>query len=98
MDEITILQAEVLKTLASPRRLEILALARGPTEVGRLARASGEANPQTCRSSFGCCVARVSSRQNAMAVRFAIAYRTPTSWLPAPSCAPSSNGALPVSA
>jgi DNA-binding transcriptional ArsR family regulator len=46
MDEITILQAEVLKTLASPRRIEILhALARGPMEVGRLADALGAAQP-----------------------------------------------------
>lgn len=38
MDEITRLQAEVLKTLASPRRLEILhRLALGPASVGRLA-------------------------------------------------------------
>jgi DNA-binding transcriptional ArsR family regulator len=38
MDEITILQAEVLKTLASPRRLEIVhRLAQGPCEVRRLA-------------------------------------------------------------
>ena len=38
MDEITILQAEVLRTLASPRRLEILhRLAAGPCEVRRLA-------------------------------------------------------------
>jgi len=38
MDEITILQAEVLRTLASPRRLELLhLLADGPREVGRLA-------------------------------------------------------------
>ena len=38
MDEITILQADVLRTLANPRRLEILhVLAAGPTEVGRLA-------------------------------------------------------------
>jgi DNA-binding transcriptional ArsR family regulator len=38
MDEITILQAEVLKTLASPRRLELLhLLAKGPREVGSLA-------------------------------------------------------------
>ena len=38
MDEITILQAEVLKTLANPRRIEILhALSTGPSEVGRLA-------------------------------------------------------------
>ena len=46
MDEITILQAEVLKTLASPRRLEILhALARGPIEVGRLATRIGATQP-----------------------------------------------------
>ena len=46
MDEITILQAEVLKTLASPRRLEILhALARGPIEVGRLAQLIGASQP-----------------------------------------------------
>lgn len=46
MDEITILQAEVLKTLASPRRLEILhALARGPIEVGRLAEVIGASQP-----------------------------------------------------
>jgi DNA-binding transcriptional ArsR family regulator len=46
MDEITILQAEVLRTLASPRRIEILhALARGPMEVGRLARAIGASQP-----------------------------------------------------
>jgi ArsR family transcriptional regulator len=46
MDEITILQAEVLKTLASPRRLEILhALARGPMEVGRLATEISASQP-----------------------------------------------------
>lgn len=46
MDEITILQAEVLRTLASPRRLEILhALARGPIEVGRLAQAIEASQP-----------------------------------------------------
>jgi DNA-binding transcriptional ArsR family regulator len=38
MDEITTLQAEVLRTLANPRRLEILhRLAQGPCEVRRLA-------------------------------------------------------------
>lgn len=38
MDEITILQAEILRTMASPRRLELLhLLAAGPREVGRLA-------------------------------------------------------------
>ena len=46
MDEITMLQAEVLKTLASPRRLEILhALVRGPIEVGRLAEVIGASQP-----------------------------------------------------
>jgi len=38
MDELTILQAEVLRTLASPRRLAILhRLADGPCGVGQLA-------------------------------------------------------------
>jgi ArsR family transcriptional regulator len=46
MDEITILQAEVLKTLASPRRLEILhRLADEPLEVGRLAAELGLSQP-----------------------------------------------------
>jgi DNA-binding transcriptional ArsR family regulator len=46
MDEITALQAEVLKTLASPRRLEILhRLAEGPCEVGRLAEELGASQP-----------------------------------------------------
>ena len=46
MDEITILQAEVLRTLASPRRLEILhRLADGPREVGRLAAELGLSQP-----------------------------------------------------
>jgi DNA-binding transcriptional ArsR family regulator len=46
MDEITLLQAEVLKVLASPRRLEILhVLAEGPLEVGRLAAALGASQP-----------------------------------------------------
>ncbi len=46
MDEITVLQAEILKTLASPRRLEILhRLATGPHEVGRLADTLGISQP-----------------------------------------------------
>lgn len=46
MDEITSLQAEVLKTLASPRRLAILhALADGPCTVGRLATSLGLSQP-----------------------------------------------------
>lgn len=41
-----VLQAEVLKTLASPRRLEILhALADGPVEVRRLASAIHATQP-----------------------------------------------------
>jgi DNA-binding transcriptional ArsR family regulator len=46
MDELTTLQAEVLKTLANPRRLEILhRLAQGPCEVGRLAEEIGASQP-----------------------------------------------------
>jgi ArsR family transcriptional regulator len=46
MDEITILQADVLRTLANPRRLEILhRLADGPCEVGRLADELGHTQP-----------------------------------------------------
>jgi len=46
MDELTILQAEILKTLASPRRIEILhVLADSPVEVGRLARRIGASQP-----------------------------------------------------
>lgn len=46
MDEITNLQADVLKTLANPRRLEILhRLASGPLEVGRLAAELGVPQP-----------------------------------------------------
>ncbi len=46
MDELTILQAEILRTLASPRRIEILhVLAGGPIEVGRLASRIGASQP-----------------------------------------------------
>jgi DNA-binding transcriptional ArsR family regulator len=46
MDPITLLQADILRTLASPRRLEILhVLADGPTEVGRLAASIGASQP-----------------------------------------------------
>jgi ArsR family transcriptional regulator len=46
MDEITRLQADVLKVLASPARLEILhRLADGPLEVGRLAAEIGASQP-----------------------------------------------------
>ena len=46
MDEITMLQAEVLKTLANPRRLEIIhRLAQGPCEVRRLAEDLGVPQP-----------------------------------------------------
>jgi ArsR family transcriptional regulator len=46
MDAITELQAEILKTLASPRRLDILhVLAAGPTGVGALATAVGASQP-----------------------------------------------------
>jgi ArsR family transcriptional regulator len=46
MDPIYTLQAEVLKTLASPRRIEIIhKLAEGPCEVGRLAEELGISQP-----------------------------------------------------
>jgi DNA-binding transcriptional ArsR family regulator len=46
MDEITRLQADVLKVLASPARLEILhRLGEGPLEVGRLAEDIGLTQP-----------------------------------------------------
>jgi DNA-binding transcriptional ArsR family regulator len=46
MDEITVLQAEVLKVLANARRLEILhVLDAGPCEVGRLATTVGATQP-----------------------------------------------------
>lgn len=46
MDEITRLQADVLKVLSHPTRLEILhRLADGPLEVGRLAAAIGANQP-----------------------------------------------------
>ena len=46
MDPIHELQAEVMKTLANPRRLEILhRLADGPCEVGRLAAELGISQP-----------------------------------------------------
>ena len=46
MDEITVLQASILKTLASPRRLDILhRLAEGPAEVGRIAADIGASQP-----------------------------------------------------
>jgi len=46
MDHVAELQAEVLKTLASPRRLEILhRLAEGETEVGTLATELGMSQP-----------------------------------------------------
>lgn len=48
MDEIDILQAEVMKTLAHPRRLRILhVLARGPLSVASLAASLGMNQPNT---------------------------------------------------
>lgn len=46
MDEITRMQADVLKVLASPARLEILhLLANGPLEVSRIAELIGATQP-----------------------------------------------------
>jgi DNA-binding transcriptional ArsR family regulator len=46
MDDVTRLQAEVLRVLANPTRLEIIhRLAGGPLEVGRIARVIGTTQP-----------------------------------------------------
>ena len=46
MDEIDILQAEIMRTLAHPRRLRIIhRLANGPVEVGRIALDLGISQP-----------------------------------------------------
>src|SRR5512143_3790136 len=46
MDEVFRMQAEVLRTLANPRRLELLhLLADGPLEVGRVAAELGISQP-----------------------------------------------------
>jgi len=46
MDPVFVLQADMLKTLASPRRLEIIhRLADGPCEVSRLAEELGMSQP-----------------------------------------------------
>ena len=91
MDEITILQAEVLKTLANPRRLEILhVLVRGPIEVGRLAEAIGRPS-RTSHSTWRCFAPPGSSRRSGMGVTSAIGLPIRTSWSPAGSCAASSN-------
>ncbi len=46
MNEITVMQAEILRTLANPNRLDILhRVAAGPCEVGRLAEALGLSQP-----------------------------------------------------
>lgn len=46
MDEVYRVQAEVLKTLANPKRLEIIhLLAEGPREVSRLAEELGMSQP-----------------------------------------------------
>jgi ArsR family transcriptional regulator len=48
MDDIDILQAEIMKTLAHPRRLQILhRLADGPTNVAGLAAEIGMSQPNT---------------------------------------------------
>jgi ArsR family transcriptional regulator len=46
MEQITELQADILRTLAHPRRLTILhRLAEGPVEVGRIATELGASQP-----------------------------------------------------
>jgi DNA-binding transcriptional ArsR family regulator len=46
MDEVFRLQADILKTLSNPKRLELIhVLAEGPREVGRLAEDLGISQP-----------------------------------------------------
>jgi len=55
MDPIWSLQSEVMKILASPRRLEILhLLADEPKEVGRLADEMGISQPNVSSTSRSC--------------------------------------------
>jgi ArsR family transcriptional regulator len=78
VDEITTLQAEILRTLAHPRRIEILhALAAGPMEVGRIARQIGASQPNVSRH-LAVLRARGSSTPNETDARSATPYQTPT--------------------
>jgi DNA-binding transcriptional ArsR family regulator len=84
MDEITILQAEVLKTLASPRRLDILhELANGPIEVGRLAEAIGASQPNVSQHLTVLRTAGIVEAERE-GQRSATAWPIPTSWSPVP--------------
>ena len=79
MDEITILQAEVLKTLASPRRLEILhRLSDGPREVGRLAAELGLSQPNVSQHLARAAQRPGWSRPSATAARSATGCPTRT--------------------
>jgi len=54
MDEIEILQAEIMRTLAHPRRLRIIhRLAAGPVEVGRIAADLGISQPNVSQHLAG---------------------------------------------
>lgn len=77
MDEITILQAEVLKVLASPRRLEILhCLADGPREVGRLAAEVAASQPNVSQHLAVMRTAgMVEAERNGREVRYRLADR-----------------------
>jgi DNA-binding transcriptional ArsR family regulator len=75
MDEITILQADVLKTLAHPRRLEILhRLADGAIEVGRLADELGLSQPNVSQHlAVLRAVGIVDAERNGREVRYRLA-------------------------
>lgn len=75
MDEITLLQAEVLRTLASPRRLEILhRLATEPLTVNRLATEIGASQPNVSQHLAVLRAAGlVEARRDGRAVRYALA-------------------------
>ena len=75
MDEITILQAEILKVLASPRRLEILhQLAGGSMEVGRLAAGINASQPNVSQHlAVMRAVGLVESERDGREVRYRLA-------------------------
>jgi DNA-binding transcriptional ArsR family regulator len=75
MDEITLLQAEVLRTMANPRRIQILhELAEGPIEVGRLVDRVGASQPNVSQHLAAMrAVGLVESERDGREVRYRLA-------------------------
>jgi DNA-binding transcriptional ArsR family regulator len=77
MDDITLLQAEVLRTMAHPRRIQILhELAHGPIEVGRLATRIGASQPNVSQHLAAMrAVGLLESERDGREVRYRLADR-----------------------